>query len=327
MLQGVAAVLDAVGQPVRLADVHVHAPPPGHVLVRMVAARVGEADRATWSGVFSGRLPLVLGAEGAGVVEALGPGTEGRVVRGDHVLVTDERAYVPARGGACAAFRPLGTYATYACVPARRLLRVDASVPLRRVAQAGGATLAGYAAGVRACDRAAGGMLLILGLGEVGQGALAAALTGPAAHVVAVDRRPARLNWAARLGAQAIAADRPDLARAVRAAAGGRGADAAVVTGDTGGPCARASGLLRPGATVAHAVRVRLGVGRAGGQASDLDAARDLEALADRFARDRLATGALCGPDGELEDLSDLLAAGERAGTAAALVELSFDMP
>lgn len=34
MLEGVAAVLDAVGQPVRLADVQVHAAPPGHVLVR-----------------------------------------------------------------------------------------------------------------------------------------------------------------------------------------------------------------------------------------------------------------------------------------------------
>lgn len=323
MPEGVAAMLEAVGQAVRVAEVHVHGAPQGHALVRMVAARVGDADRAAWSGAFTGRLPLILGAEGAGVVEELGPGTE-RLRRGEHVLVMDERAFVPARAGAAAAFRPVGTYATYALVPERRLLRVHPALSLHRVAEAGGAILAGYAAGLKASERAAGGALVVVGLGDVGQGALAAALSGPVARVIAVDRRPGRLAWAAALGAEAIAADHRDLGRAVRAAAGGRGADVAVVTGDTGGPTLRTSTMLRPGAGALHAVRITRTADGTGEDGAD---GEEPEALVDRFAHDRRAMTALSGPDGGLEDLSDLLAAGERAGAGAPLLELSFDMP
>ena len=327
--EGVAALLEAVGQPVRVADVHVHAAAPGHAVVRMVAARLGEADRATWSGAFSGRLPLVMGAEGAGIVEEVGPGVT-RVAPGDHVVVADARAFVPGRPGASAAFRPLGTFATYAVVPQSRLVRVHPAVPLRRVAEAGGATLSGYAAGKHAGDLAVCGSLLVVGLGEVGEGALAAALTGPAARVVALDRRPDRLEWARALGVEAIDAARPGFGRLVRAATGGHGADAAVLTGDAGGPTIRASNLLRPGGAVVHAMRAAFIAAphRSGGwDAADGPAGDDPERLVDRFAHDRPAVTALSGPDGDLEDLSELLAAGDRAGAVAALIELSFDMP
>ena len=70
-----AAVLEQFGQPLVLADVDLAEPKRGEVLVRLVACGVCHTDLYTASGVDpSGYAPTVLGHEGAGVVEAVGPG-------------------------------------------------------------------------------------------------------------------------------------------------------------------------------------------------------------------------------------------------------------
>src|ERR687894_1872134 len=81
-----AAVLEEFGEPLVVQEVDLAEPREGEVLVRLVACGVCHTDMYTASGVDpSGYAPAVLGHEGAGVVEAVGPGVRSLAV-GDHVV-------------------------------------------------------------------------------------------------------------------------------------------------------------------------------------------------------------------------------------------------
>ena len=73
-----AAVLREIGAPLRLEDVELDEPKPGEVLVRIEAAGVCHSDLHYMTGDLQARLPLVVGHEGAGIVEAVGPGGRSR---------------------------------------------------------------------------------------------------------------------------------------------------------------------------------------------------------------------------------------------------------
>jgi len=81
-----AAVLEKFGEPLVVQELELTEPKQGEALVRLVACGVCHTDLYTASGVDpSGYAPTVLGHEGAGVVEAVGPGVESLAV-GDHVV-------------------------------------------------------------------------------------------------------------------------------------------------------------------------------------------------------------------------------------------------
>src|SRR6476619_4850439 len=81
-----AAVLEEFGQPLVVQEVHLAEPKAGEVLVRLVACGVCHTDLYTASGADpSGYSPTVLGHEGAGIVEQVGPDVTS-VVPGDHVV-------------------------------------------------------------------------------------------------------------------------------------------------------------------------------------------------------------------------------------------------
>ena len=91
----------------------------GQVLVKLAAAGVNFIDTYQRSGLYKIPLPAVLGMEGAGTVESLGPNVSGFKV-GDHV------AWAMSRG----------SYAEYAAVPAHLLVKVPAGLDLRQAAAA-----------------------------------------------------------------------------------------------------------------------------------------------------------------------------------------------
>ena len=81
-----AAVLEQFGEPLVVGEVELDDPEAGEVLVRLEACGVCHTDLYTASGVDpSGYAPTVLGHEGAGVVERVGPGVSDLEV-GDHVV-------------------------------------------------------------------------------------------------------------------------------------------------------------------------------------------------------------------------------------------------
>ena len=82
-----AAVLGAVDAPLEIVDLDLDPPRAGEVLVRIAASGVCHSDVSTANGTIGTRLPAVLGHEGAGVVEAVGPAVASIAV-GDHVVLS-----------------------------------------------------------------------------------------------------------------------------------------------------------------------------------------------------------------------------------------------
>jgi len=82
-----AAVLARTGAPLDVVDLDLAPPGPGEALIRLHASGVCHSDWNAVDGTAPTRCPAVLGHEGAGVVEAIGPGVE-RVAPGDHVALS-----------------------------------------------------------------------------------------------------------------------------------------------------------------------------------------------------------------------------------------------
>jgi Zn-dependent alcohol dehydrogenase len=83
-----AAVLTGIEQPLEIReDVEVAAPKPGEVRVRMAASGVCHSDLSVQNGTIPLPTPIVLGHEGAGVVEEVGEGVTS-VKPGDHIVIS-----------------------------------------------------------------------------------------------------------------------------------------------------------------------------------------------------------------------------------------------
>ncbi len=227
-----AAVLDEVNGPFQIAQLDLDPPGPGEALVRLHASGVCHSDVSTWNGKIGSRLPAVLGHEGAGVVTEVGAGVVG-VKPGDHVvlswnphcgvceecvrglshLCTAAWAYMFEGGlldGSTRLHRDgrdiyhysmVSSFADHAVVPARSCVPIAARIPLDVAALVGCAITTGVCAiwntaGVRPGERVA-----VFGCGGVGLSAVLGAAAVGAAPIIAVDRRPDKLEMALRLGA------------------------------------------------------------------------------------------------------------------------------
>jgi NADPH2:quinone reductase len=106
-----AARIHEYGPPevLRIEPIDVPAPGPGEALIRHTAIGLNFVEVYFRRGTFQApALPAVLGNEGAGIVEAVGPGVTG-VSAGDRVVYADG---------------PLGAYATVRAYPADQLVRI-----------------------------------------------------------------------------------------------------------------------------------------------------------------------------------------------------------
>jgi len=102
-----------------LVDVPIPQPGPGQALVRIAASGVNFIDIYFRSGLYKSELPIVLGSEAAGTVEAIGEGVI-------EVAVGDRVAYVMVRG----------SYAEFAVVPAVSLVKIPAHLDFQTAAAA-----------------------------------------------------------------------------------------------------------------------------------------------------------------------------------------------
>ncbi len=229
----VAAVVHEHDAPFSLEEVEIEAPRAGEVLVRMVAAGLCHTDLSARSGVVPFPLPGVMGHEGAGVVESVGPGVR-RVAPGDQVLASFSSCGVCPECAAgrpfyCSDFLPLNlfagtradgshtlrlrgvpisghffgqsSFARHALVDERCLVRVAPDAPLRTLAPLGCGIQTGAGAVLNALRPEPGCTLVVFGTGAVGAAAIMAAALSGAARIVAVDLVPARLELARELGA------------------------------------------------------------------------------------------------------------------------------
>jgi S-(hydroxymethyl)glutathione dehydrogenase/alcohol dehydrogenase len=251
-----ARVLQHVGAPLADAELSLHPLEGDLVQVRLLASGVCHSDLHVVDGGWPAPLPLVLGHEGAGVVEAVG--AEVRDVRpGDHVVLawqapcrrcarcaagqawlctgTRSLEHVLPSGAATFAthdqgqpvhaYLGLGTFSERTVVPESAAIPIDARVPPSVAALIGCAVTTGVGAVLRTAAVRAGESAVVLGCGGVGQAVvLGLGLVG-ADPIIAIDLSDARLDQARALGAtHVLRGDDPDLAGHVAQLTGG-GAD------------------------------------------------------------------------------------------------------
>ncbi|MET9967947.1 NAD(P)-dependent alcohol dehydrogenase [Streptomyces sp. NPDC006356] len=258
-----AAVVESGGAPFTLSDVELAEPGPHEAVVRMVATGLCHTDLGVASGGLPFPLPGVLGHEGAGVVEAVGPAVTG-VAPGDHVVLSftscgDCRNCRGGHPAYCATWLPLNliggrradgtgtisrngeelgghffgqsSFAERALVDERSLVKVDPEVPLTSIAPLGCGVQTGVGAVWNVLKPATGSTVVVLGAGAVGLSAVMAAALTPATNIVAVDRVAERLSLAKELGAtHTVDAAEADLGEALAGITGGQGADGVVET-------------------------------------------------------------------------------------------------
>ena len=256
-----AAVLRTMGaaspyassQPLRIEDVDLAPPGHGEVCVAIKAAGLCHSDLSVINGDRPRPMPMVLGHEAAGVVDALGPGVSDLEV-GDHVVMV----FMPSCGHCqpCAVGRPalcepgavangagtllsgerrwqhmgaavnhhlgVSAFAEMAVMSRRSLVKIDRELPFAQAALFGCAVLTGVGAVVNTAKVPAGASVAVIGLGGVGLSSVLGALAAGASRVVAIDLADDKLQLAKSLGASDVFnAGSADTAEAVRAATGG----------------------------------------------------------------------------------------------------------
>ncbi len=257
MIEFQAAILPAVGKPLEIATVRIDALRPGDVLIRIMASGLCHTDLEVIEGALAYPMPIVLGHEGAGVVEAVGPGVED-VKAGDHVVASwnphcghcfycerdqpilcEPFTYHQPRGhlldGAsrlsCAAatvhhFSVVSSHAQYAVVPQSGAVRVPKEIPFDRACLIGCGVMTGVGAATRVTPVQPGSSVAVIGCGAVGLNAIQGARLAGAGTVIGIDRSESRRAMAATFGADsAIGASGDDVVALVKAATAGRGAD------------------------------------------------------------------------------------------------------
>ena len=274
-----ASVLFEPRTPLKVEDVELEAPRVGEVRVRMAASGVCHsclhAADGSWTGV---PVPIVLGDEGAGVVEAVGPGVQ-TLRAGDHVILswapTCGRCHycVIGRPNLCEQRRPgqgvlpegtsrmslggrpvyqyghVATYASVTVVAESSAIAIDKNMPLDRAALIGCSVMTGVGAVINTAAVPPGASMAVFGVGGVGLNAVQGGAMVAAQPIIAVDVVGGKLESARQLGAtHAIDASKEDPVAEIRRITR-RGADFTfVAVGDTRA-VAQAAEALAPGGT------------------------------------------------------------------------------
>jgi Zn-dependent alcohol dehydrogenase len=221
-----AAVFHAADRPVAIEEVRVKDPGPGEVRVALRAAGLCHSDLSVIDGSIPYPTPVVLGHEGAGVVEAVGAGVT--AVREGDTVVLSTLAHC-GRCPACEVGRPtecrnapnpketmpfqLGdgrpayqfanasAFVGKTVVKEQSAIPIDARVPFDRAALIGCGIMTGVGAVLNRARVETGASMAVFGLGGIGLSCVQGGVLAGAARIIAVDVVPAKLELARRLGA------------------------------------------------------------------------------------------------------------------------------
>jgi S-(hydroxymethyl)glutathione dehydrogenase / alcohol dehydrogenase len=251
-----AALFHAPGIPLEVREIELAEPRPDEVLVRMAAVGICGTDLHVVRGDWQRPTPMVLGHEGAGVVEAIGDEVEG-LAEGDHVVLSwapscgecadcrrgspaaclslqraigegtllDGRTGMTVDGQTVYRGTATGALCERLVVPRKAALRVEQDLRLEHAALLGCAALTGVGAVLFVARSEPGSVALVIGAGGVGQFVVQGARIADAAVIISVDPIEGRRERARQLGAtHAIA---PAGLEAVMREVAGGGADVA----------------------------------------------------------------------------------------------------
>lgn len=347
------AVLDAIGsappyassRPITVSELELAPPGRDEILVRIEAAGLCHSDLSVVDGSRCRPVPMLLGHEAAGIVEAVG-GAVSTVTLGQRVVMT----FLP-RCGDCDGCRTNGVrpcvvgsaaneagellsggsrlqrgptpvhhhlgvsgFATYAVVDARSVVGVDSDIPPTVAALLGCAVLTGGGAVLNVAKPEAGQTVVVVGLGGVGMAALMAAVAVTGVSVVGVDSIAHKRDLARELGAVAAftphdALDTALLGDAVIEAAGNVPAfETAVLLTAPGGTTVTV-GLPAPDARASISPLALVGGGRTivGSYLGSAVPARDIPIFADMWRAGRLPIERLVSLTIALADINEAM--------------------
>ena len=228
-----AAVVEAQESPFKLEQVELDPPQPREELVRIVATAMCHTDIAVRDQQVAAPLPMVLGHEGAGVVEAVGSEVAELAV-GDHVVLTfgycghcpncrqglpsycyhmpthnfaghrpdgSHRLHQPGAAETHDNFLSQSSFAIYAVAHQNNVIKVPKDVPLELLGPLGCGIQTGAGAVLNSLNVSTGASIAIFGTGAVSLSAVMTARVARATTIIAVDINEERLQLARELGA------------------------------------------------------------------------------------------------------------------------------
>ena len=225
-----AAVLYEPNKPMVVETIELEEPKEGEVLVRIVAAGVCYSDYHIMLGEWTHLLPVVLGHEGAGVVEQVGPGVS-RLTPGQSVILNfrancgtchyciigrpvlcngvdaprntmfDGSSRLSKDGKTIHHFARTSCFAEYAVVPESGAVAIRADMPLDKACLVGCSVMTGVGAVINTAKIEAGSSVAVIGCGGIGLNAVQGAALGGANQIIAVDVLDNKLEYAKTFGA------------------------------------------------------------------------------------------------------------------------------
>ncbi len=228
-----AAVAWEAGQPLEITEVDLDGPRAGEVLVRIVATGVCHTDAYTLSGIDpEGIFPSILGHEGGGIVEEVGPGVTS-LRPGDHViplyvpecgqcsfctsgktnlcqsirstqgkgLMPDGTSRFSQSGSPIFHYMGTSTFSEYTVVPEISLAKINPAAPLEKVCLLGCGITTGIGAVLNTAAVEPGATVAVFGLGGIGLSCVQGAVMAGAGRIIGVDINPAKFALAQQLGA------------------------------------------------------------------------------------------------------------------------------
>jgi len=252
-----AAVLNRINEPLAIETVEMAALQPTDVLVRIHASGLCHTDLEVIQGSLAYPLPIILGHEGAGVVEAVGKDVT-QVKVGEHVvcswnphcghcfycerdlpilcepfsrhqpkgLLLDGRSRLSRDGGPMHHFSVVSSHAQYCVVPESGAIGVPKDIPFDRACLIGCGVMTGVGAATRKVRVTPGASALVIGCGAVGLNAIQGARIAGAGLIIAADLAAPKRVTALRFGAHAaVDGGAQDASEQIRKLTGGRGPD------------------------------------------------------------------------------------------------------
>jgi S-(hydroxymethyl)glutathione dehydrogenase/alcohol dehydrogenase len=228
-----AAVAWEANTPLSIEQVDLDGPRAGEVLVRIVATGVCHTDAFTLSGDDpEGLFPAILGHEGGGIVEEVGPGVTS-VKPGDHVIplytpecgvckfcrsgktnlcqairVTQGKGLMPdgtsrfsMNGKPILHYMGTSTFSEYTVLPEIALAKINPAAPLDKVCLLGCGITTGVGAVLNTAKVTPGSTVAVFGLGGIGLSVVQGAVMAKASRIVAIDTNPDKFAMAKALGA------------------------------------------------------------------------------------------------------------------------------
>ena len=228
-----AAVAWEAGKPLSVEEIDLEGPRAGEVLVRIVASGVCHTDAYTLSGDDpEGVFPAVLGHEGGGIVEEVGPGVTSVKV-GDHViplytaecrtckfctsgktnlcqavratqgkgLMPDSSSRFSKNGKPIYHYMGTSTFSEYTVVPEISLAVINKAAPLDKVCLLGCGVTTGIGAVLNTAKVTPGSTVAVFGLGGIGLAVIQGAVMAKAGRIIGIDLNPGKFELARQMGA------------------------------------------------------------------------------------------------------------------------------